>query len=184
MKIPVIILFLLFIAPSLFAQRFYRRPVEKLNQVNNTQQKQGKWVVLVGEKVKSITYYKDNRLHGISIKYWGNGNLKSEEEYRNDIPHGYFRDFYRDGGRNRLGNYKRGQKHGVFVKYWPNGEKRTEASFNDDIEDGLSLDYYRDGTLKKEIPYEKGIVKGDMKSYDKNGRLTKSKTFVGSSQIN
>ena len=179
MKIPVITLILLFLAPALIAQRFYSRPVVKLNQVSQSKLKQGKWVQLSGDKVKSISHYKDDKLHGVHIQYWANGNLKSEEEFRNDTPHGYFRDFYRSGTRNRQGNYKRGLKHGTFLKYWPTGEKRTMANFQDDLEQGLTTDYYRDGTIKKEVPYEQGIVKGELKSYDKNGRLTKSKTFVG-----
>lgn len=179
MKLPAIILLLLLSAQTALAQRFYREPVEKLNQISKSKKKQGKWVELSGDKVKSITHYKDDQLHGVLIKYWANGNLRSEEEYRNDIPHGYFRDFYRTGMKNRLGNYKRGLKHGKFFKYWSNGEKRTEAHFQDDFEEGLVVDYYKDGTLKKEIPYEQGIVKGEVKIYDKNGRLTRSKTFVG-----
>jgi len=167
MKITVLLLLLLFMAPALQAQRFYRKPVEKLNQTNPSKEKQGKWVELSGDKVKSITHYKNDQLHGVVIRYWGNGKLRSEEEYRNNTLHGYFRDYYRAGGKNRKGTYKRGLREGLFTKYWPNGEKRTEANFQDDLENGLAMDYYKDGTLRKEVPYEQGIVKGELKSYDK-----------------
>ena len=165
----------------LHAQRFYRSSSQKLNQLNQENLKQGKWVELSGDKVKSITNYKDDQLHGLIIKYWSNGHLKSEEEFRNNIPHGYFNDYYRTGDRNRNGNYNRGQKNGEFKKYWPNGELRTQSSFENDIEHGKTIEYYKDGTLKREIPYDQGVVKGDVRMYSKKGELVRSKTYVGSS---
>ena len=114
------------------------------------------------------------------INYWSNGHLKSEEEYRNNQLHGFFKDYYRSGSKNRQGNYKRGLRNGTFNKYWPNGELRTQAIFENDTEHGLTVEYYKDGTMKREIPYDQGTISGDVKIYSKKGELLRSKTYVGS----
>jgi|GEM_PF-3129558 len=179
MKYILLLIFTWFSTPSL-AQRFYRNEIPKLNQTI-TKLKQGKWVELAGDNLKSITHYKDDMLHGLVVEYWSNGHLKSEGEYRNDILHGYFRDYYRAGGRNRQGNYQRGLRNGDFTKYWENGHIRTRVSYENDVEHGLMLEYFKDGTLKRETPFVRGVIQGDVKTYNKQGDLVKSRTFLGNS---
>jgi antitoxin component YwqK of YwqJK toxin-antitoxin module len=177
LKYILLLTFILF-CNHLFAQRFYRNETPKLNQ-SSEKLKQGKWVELSGDGVKSITHYKDDMLHGLVVKYWDNGNLKSEAEYRNDILHGFYRDFYRSGSKNRQGNYQRGLRNGIFTKYWENVNIRTTVIFENDLEHGDMLEYYKNGTLKRATPFVRGVVRGEVKTYNKKGKLVKIRVYVG-----
>lgn len=177
LKYLLLLTFILF-SNQISAQRFYRNEPTPLNQ-STEKLKQGKWVELSGDGVKSITHYKNDMLHGLVVKYWPNGNLKSEAEYRNDILHGFYRDFYRSSGKNRQGNYQRGLRNGVFTKYWENGNIRTTVTFEDDLEHGDMLEYYKNGILKRETPFVRGVVQGEVRTYNKKGDLVKLRVYVG-----
>lgn len=154
------------------------------------EKKEGKWVIFgknqknkkfKPEQVVEEGYYSANRRSGVWIKYYPNGNKKSEISYKRGRPNGSFKLFYENGNveeegewTNRLynGAFKRyyedgtleqektfdanGKAKGKVVYYYPNGKKELEFTSANGKETGVATRFYPNGDVKEVISFENG----------------------------
>lgn len=102
---------------------------------------------------------------GIVQKFYEDGNLEIESEFKEGILDGVSKSYYKNTKLEMEGSYTEGRKNGVFKEYYENGE-----------EIGTTRVYYENGKLKEEIPYTNGVINGHHIQYSKNGKVLK-KTF-------
>lgn len=158
--------------------------------VKTLNKREGKWVVF-GKNQKSTKFkaeqvvetgsYKSNRKEGLWVKFYPNGNKKSEIFYKRGRPNGIFKLYYQNGNleeegewTNRLynGSFKRyyedgtleqektfdsnGKAKGKVVYYYPNGKKELEFSSSNGKETGEATRYYPNGDVKEVITFDSG----------------------------
>lgn len=187
-KMQKFILIILII--SLFSfSGFTQTSGDSINQkVGN--KKVGKWVVF-GKDQRDARFssnqivqsgnYVNGRKDGLWIKYYANGNKKSEIVYKRGRPNGKFKLFYPNGNveeegewTNRVynGSFKRyyengtleqekefddnGKAKGKVVYYFPNGKKELEFTTSNGKETGKAVRYYPNGDVKEVISFEDG----------------------------
>lgn len=152
--------------------------------------KEGKWIVFgknqkdpkfKPDQVVEEGFYNANRKEGIWVRYYPNGNKKSEISYKRGRPNGSFKLYYENGNveeegewTNRLynGAFKRyyedgtleqektfdanGKAKGKIVYYYPNGKKELEFNSENGKETGVATRYYPNGDVKEVISFENG----------------------------
>ncbi len=91
-----------------------------------------------------------NKSREIVRRYYANGTLQYEGEYRRNRPDGMSREFYDDGAL------------------------KAEIPFRNGREDGYAHFYYRSGALKARIDYDKGAIE-EIVNYDSLGNSTTQK---------
>ena len=86
------------------------------------------------KKIKIVSGYKNNKLHGMLEQYWSNDKLRLQIEYKEGKKHGIWNTFYKEGELESslkcLNNKEEGQslffrENGNLdtVGYWENGKK-------------------------------------------------------------
>ena len=73
--------------------------------------------------------YKNGNLHGNCIWYFENGNKFKEEEYENGIPHGKVIGYHENGEIGKVGHHKDGKNVGEFIYYNDKGEIISKCIF-------------------------------------------------------
>ncbi len=108
--------------------------------------------------------------NGVYKKYYKNGNLELETNYRWGRPNGLEKGYYEDGSLSKVTEYKNGKAQ-VLKQYYPTGELMTETFCNEEGKaHGLASGYYKDGKLQDETKYINGKWK-EIREYYKNGNL-------------
>ena len=137
---------------------------------------------------------------GIVQKFYEDGNLEIESEFKEGILDGVSKSYYKNTKLEMEGSYTEGRKNGVFKEYYENGKIKSEINYSYDLKEGLAKTYYSNGNveaegnfengeeigttrvyyengkLKEEIPYTKGVINGHHIQYSENGKVLK-KTF-------
>jgi antitoxin component YwqK of YwqJK toxin-antitoxin module len=88
----------------------------------------------------------DKPFTGKYVSSYGNGQKKSEE------------------------NYKDGKQDGLATEWYKNGQKKIEINYKDGKEDGLATVWYGNGQKQGETTYKDGKPNGLATEWDKNGR--------------
>jgi len=143
--------------------------IENINRIDAANMKQGKW-----------KYFYDN------------GQVSLEGEYKNDLKHGYFKEYSRDGNLLSTSKYIEGilqedvaelAKLDIKREYYPDGQVKTVASYKDDEPEGIRREYspegeviagyvFKNGTMIGEgITNDEGLRDGPWKEYYPNGAL-------------
>ena len=164
--------------------------INKTNPVNG--RKTGYWIVTGSmskingynsEAVVEEGIYVNSRKNGLWIKYWPNGNPKSEIKYKNGRSFGDYITFFQNGNIEEKGEMNGGLMQGGYKLYWPNGKIRQEKKFNlygnpegdvsfyyengqpelkfeviDGKENGDAVWFYENGDVKKEVIYNNGLA--------------------------
>ena len=137
---------------------------------------------------------------GIVQKFYEDGNLEIESEFKEGILDGVSKSYYKNTKLEMEGSYTEGRKNGVFKEYYENGKIKSEINYSYDLKEGLAKTYYSNGNveaegnfengeeigttrvyyengkLKEEIPYTNGVINGHHIQYSENGKVLK-KTF-------
>ena len=108
-----------------------------------------------------VEYYK-NSVDPKSLvrkrKYFPDGQIFTEENYKNGIKHGKHTLFY--GNVNRQihieFNYKDGKTDGLGNSYYLNGILESKVNYKDGEKDGNSTYYSRDGSISKVEEWKEG----------------------------
>lgn len=95
----------------------------------------------------------NNKVHGMRITYYGDGEtVRSRISVEHGIKQGPFIRYYYNGQVFEQGNYKDGEKHGPMRKYYKNGQLMAEFEY----EKGIALpglkEYDEDGELLTDYP--------------------------------
>ena len=93
-----------------------------------------------------------NRKDGLWKKYYPNGKIKSEIEYKNGKPSGKFTTYFDNGQIEEKGTWKTGKFTGGYEMYYSNGQIRTQQTFNENGQrEGKVVMYHPNG--QKEIEF-------------------------------
>lgn len=108
--------------------------------------------------------------HGKSKKYINDGTLLKESNYKNDLLDGIIK-WYSDGILSVESNYRKGENHGLHNEYDKEGRLSLQMNYNQGIKDGLYKEY-ENGELKEEGKYKDGQRDGLWKKYFNNSKLS------------
>ncbi len=106
------------------------------------------------------------------------GYLVSEENYLSDIRHGLSRKFYNNGEVAETLNYLNGTKHGAWSQYYIDGKPCLKATYNDGHLQGEFLFYYPDGTVQVEGTYQADLRTGRWKIYNSDGSIKSEIEYI------
>jgi antitoxin component YwqK of YwqJK toxin-antitoxin module len=121
--------------------------IERINAIDNAGMKQGRWKF----------YYED-------------GSLKQEGEYKNDLKHGYFKDYTREGNLITTSKYIDGvlqedvaelAKLDIKREYYPDGQVKIVASYKDDVPQGVRREYSPEGDIVAGYIFKNGKIVGE-----------------------
>lgn len=116
----------------------------------------GEWTFFhIGNVPKLKTTFINNKASGKYIKYFRNGNVKEEGEYRMGRQVGTQKQFFEDGKVKREQSYNSvGRPVGKVVEYHPNGKVALEATIDPKTMKRSKATWYNeDGSMKKSITY-------------------------------
>lgn len=117
-----------------------------------------------------IIHYTNGKKHGITSKWYDNGQLEYTREYEHDIPHGQWQRWEPDGKPVKVENYKQGVKDGR-EQFYSLGVLETEIIWKDGTQHGLMRKYDKyKGALVSEHTYEKGLLNGPWRQYFDDGK--------------
>ena len=142
----------------------------------------------MGEEKKGV----ESPRNGVFKKYWYNGNVMLEADYKDDRPYSYLKEYNVDGTPRMIDTYEAGVKvskktyhkngklrgevyfkdykrNGLAIFYYENGNTRIEVNYKNDKKDGVEKKYYIDGKILAVATYKDG-VKLDGRKYDKTGK--------------
>ena len=104
--------------------------LDKIKKVDTLELKKYK------DKFSEYTYYlKDGEevRHGLCKRYYGNGKIRIEYNYKDGKIHGLFKYYYEDGELKWEDNWKNGVSHGLCKYYYENGELECEYNWENGI---------------------------------------------------
>lgn len=126
-------------------------------------------------------YYPDGKIKqentrqpgGIRItkEFYTNGNLASEELYKDNKKNGEQKWYDTDGKLERTSTYVDNQKAGPEKEFYPTGILKSEKNFANERREGVFTEYYANGSKKSESTYVRGRCTGPFKIYYDNGQL-------------
>ena len=122
--------------------------------------------------------YVNSRKNGIWIKYWPNGNVRSEINYKNGRTNGAYTTYFQNGNVEEKGSVIAGMMRGEFTLFWPNGKLRQKKKFNlNGKTDGQVLYYYPNGNKELVFESNNGVENGSASWYYENGDKKKECFF-------
>lgn len=124
----------------------------------------------VGESVKdSVWLYYDmfgvlvskenyvlGKKEGKSLVYLTDGKIAEERNYKNDLQHGPFKQFYDGTKLKGEGNYINGKQEGKCTYYFPNGVAAASGFYKNGLRTGPWIYKEQDGKIKEKELYENG----------------------------
>ena len=169
---------------------------QELNQVDDMDRKQGKWLkTYVNGVTKYDGQFRNDKPYGTFTYYYENGEKKAITSFSDDGIIAYTNIFHQNGkpladGKyiNQLRdstwnfysdidgkliaseNYKQGKLNGKSILYYADTNKEAEVTeYKNDIKDGIYLKYFPDGKLMTEGFYRNGQFHGEFVVYHENG---------------
>ena len=112
-------------------------------------------------QLKMERLFQNDRLNGVSKHYYENGQLREEANYISITPdgpvkHGPYKRYFINGKLQFDVNYKIDVLDGPYKEYYLNGQLKVEGFYTDGKPNGLFTFYYENGKFRKEIKYKNG----------------------------
>ncbi len=107
-------------------------------------------------KIKS--YYENQELSGVWVRFYSNGAKEWEVEYNNGYKEGAYRQYYKNGQLKRQGSVFRNEKVGLEKRYLEDGKLEWTGKYIADKFSGKWKHYNAKGEKDKIIKYTKGKV--------------------------
>lgn len=98
--------------------------------------------------------------------YFYNGNVKTNEIYKNGLRNGPSIEFHENGKLRFKSNFIDGKLHGPYFKYYDNGNLEEKGNFVEDQLNGPIFKYYPDGILIFQKTFKNGILDGPFVEFD------------------
>jgi TonB family protein len=109
------------------------------------------WYFPSGKKQQECEY-KNNLLHGLFQEWYEDGQIKIKENFNEGLPDGPMKQWRKDGKLELDVQYSKGEKHGYFISYYENGQMaRKELYDNGKFVEGQC--YTPDGKSTEFFPY-------------------------------
>ncbi len=137
-----------FIASSLLSVAALAQPAMVPNEVDANGKKQGKWQ-----------------------KLYDDGKVRYQGQFKDDIPVGMFKYYYKKGQLQATINHFDNGKRSAAHMYYPNGEYKAVGLYYEEKKDSLWKYFDEQGALISEVFYKSGEPHGVMKDYYVNGQL-------------
>ncbi len=122
--------------------------IERINSIDKAGMKQGKWKY----------FYEDE------------GTIQLEGEYKNDLKHGYFKKYSKDGNLLTTSKYVDGvlqedvaelAKLDIKTEYYPSGKPKIVASYKNDVPEGVRREYSPEGEIVAGYIFKNGTIVGE-----------------------
>lgn len=107
--------------------------------------------------------------------YWyANGQVSTEEFYKNGLMTGIWKGFYADGKPSFLINFETGES----TNWFENGSIQSKGKVNSNMaQEGKWVIYYQNGQINTEGNYSNGQKTGVWTFYNESGKKTAEQTF-------
>jgi len=154
---------------------------DEINKVDADGKRQGFWRVVGpvknkpdhdGGKLYEEGNYVDSKKTGMWKRFWPNGKLLSEIEYKQNRPLGNYRIYHKDGTIEEQGNWEYNTNTGDFKRYHDNGNLAQDFHFSENgLRNGEQKYYHDNGRLAVDVNIVNGKEQGTLKRYYENGDL-------------
>ena len=102
----------------------------RTNETDEFDKKQGLWRIKSGGILVAEINYLNDKKHGLATLYYAaSGAMMEVANYEDGIRDGEYKRYYYNGNINTEGEYKMGKKDGTWIKYnLTNGEVKVEGA--------------------------------------------------------
>ena len=105
--------------------------------------------------------YKRGKRHGISHKYYPNGNITEKTEWKNDVKDGIWEQYYEDSTLRLKGGYCNDVLSGNIIVCYPNGNTQIKGYYLNGIRHGKWLFYDEKDSINYEVNFINGKAEND-----------------------
>ena len=116
----------------------------------------------------------------VEIKYWCNGNKRSEVHLKNGIVVGLRTEWYESGEKKMECRYKTWKDrvgktytnlHGKKTEWYESGVKKSECKYSTGRLTGIANTWYESGQMEFEIPFKIGARHGVEIKWSESGKI-------------
>ena len=119
-----------------------------------------------------------NMKDGLFRKYWSNGNLRYEWEYKDGKrADGESKGWYESGQLKQVTNWKNGKENGLHTQYYENGVKHKEYTYTNGTQNGMKRNWYKNGQIEEEVYLTGSKKDGKYINWYKNGQKKEESYF-------
>lgn len=109
--------------------------------------------------------YSMGKLHGISQSYYPGGDISEEVEWKENVKHGVWKQYYQNGSARLSSQFENGMLQGSYEVYYSDGTIEIRGSYLDNRSHGTWRFYDESGKEVYAIEYVNGSP-ADMEKYD------------------
>lgn len=146
----ILYVLLLSFTPSAFAQSYKAFKGDTINRTDAAGKKQGLWK-----------------------KYYPGDTLFSEGSYKNDVPTGTFRTYYKNGHKQAVIKYRGATGEGVATVFSDTGSIMAQGKYLFQKKDSTWIYFGGNGQKSAEERYKNGVKEGMWKIYYPNGKISR-----------
>ena len=121
--------------------------------------------------------FKNGKPEGLQLRWHANGQKKSEVNYKDGKEDGLAVGWYEGGQKQGAVTYKDGKYDGLMRLLYKNGQKKSEVNYKDGKEDGLAVAWYENGKKQGEANFKNGKQDGLAVMWHKNGQKMNEGTY-------
>ena len=151
---------------------------EKKNSLNNAT------TYFENGKIMALGFYK-GQLKDSTWTYYqeSTDTISTVEQYKNGVPYGSWKTFYKNGQLAHELNYVAGKKDGKVKEFSEDGKLIFEIQYKSGLEEGLSVLYYPDGRIREKGMYKKGERDGTWQQFETDGKLIKETKYKNGFEV-
>lgn len=110
------------------------------------------------------------RKQGRWFTFYERGGVHTEASYRDDLMHGYYKEYAENGDLLKIMKYEFGilqkeaeevRKMDIQQEYYSNGKVRISAMFRNGVQEGVQQEYDSNGVIIRSVQYKNGQVTGE-----------------------
>jgi antitoxin component YwqK of YwqJK toxin-antitoxin module len=121
--------------------------------------------------LKGSEKFVNGKKEGLSVSYYSTGKVSQELNYKNDLKHGIWRQYYDNGVLKISGAYTAGKRTGAFIVNYPSNKPEWRGNYANDIKNGKWIHYNPDGTVESEIEFINGIATNSEELNDRESKI-------------
>lgn len=115
---------------------------------------------------------------GKAYSYLPSGDIQTILEYKDGIPNGEIKSWYKKGIKQVEGFVDNGKKAGTWKLYFQGGQLKKQSTYQNDTENGEEIFWFENGKLEKKGSYTNGKLNGKYEWYYENGQKKQEGFFV------
>jgi antitoxin component YwqK of YwqJK toxin-antitoxin module len=158
MKMKIFLFFAILLATTLFSCKGKYDLIEKHNE----------------NGILTESYHLDKEtgyIEGVYYKYFPNGKIEQQSDYKNNKLEGNRILFYENGDTLIIETYKNAQYEGPYKSYYSGNILESEGQYVDGMMDGEWKFYHDNKQIKEIVQFKANEENGPFVEYHKNGNL-------------